>query len=138
MNSSEITYSNDIKVLDKLSLAGFFVGWPNPPSDKTLERLLKNSQHIWLAIKGGELIGFINAISDQVLSAYIPLLEVLPEYQGQGIGQVLVKKIREDLQKYYMIDICCDEDVLPFYEKQGFKKGHSVMIRNYKNQSGNS
>lgn len=82
------------------------------------------------------LVGFINAISDQILSAYIPLLEVLPEYQGRGIGQTLVTKMKEDLQKYYMIDICCDEEVLPFYEGQGFKRGHSVMIRNYQQQSG--
>lgn len=66
-------------------------------------------------------MGFINAISDQVLSAYIPLLEVLPEYQRRGIGQMLVSKLKEDLQTYYMIDICCDENVLPFYEEQGFK-----------------
>ncbi len=103
MNSPEISFSNDITLLEKLSPAGFFVGSPNPPSDKTLKRILSNSQHIYLAIKDGQLIGFINAISDQVLSAYIPLLEVLP-----------------------------------FYKKQGFNKGHSVMIRNYMHQSGHN
>ena len=32
----------------------------------------------------GRVVGFVTAISDGVLSAYIPLLEVLPEYQGAG------------------------------------------------------
>lgn len=129
-------FSNDKKHLTNLSVSGFFVGWPNPPSDQTLKKILTNSQHIYLAIENDKLVGFINAISDQVLSAYIPLLEVLPEYQGQGIGQTLVTRMKEDLQQFYMIDICCDDNVVPFYEGQGFKRGHSVMTRNYQQQSG--
>ncbi|MEM9907537.1 MAG: hypothetical protein AAF921_21205 [Cyanobacteria bacterium P01_D01_bin.44] len=31
------------------------------------------------------MVGFITAITDHVLSVYIPLLEVLPPYQGQGV-----------------------------------------------------
>lgn len=136
MNSSEIIYSSDKRHIDQLTTLGFFVGWPNPPTDKTLKKILGSSQHIFLAMDKERLVGFINAISDQVLSAYIPLLEVLPEYQGRGIGQMLVTNMKEDLQKYYMIDICCDQEVLPFYEGQGFIRGHSVMIRNYQHQSG--
>ena len=136
MNLSEIIYSSDKRYIDQLTTLGFFVGWPNPPTDKTLKKILGSSQHIYLAIDKERLVGFINAISDQVLSAYIPLLEVLPEYQGRGIGQILVTKMKEDLQKYYMIDICCDQEVLPFYEGLGFKRGHSVMRRNYQHQSG--
>lgn len=136
MNSHEIIYSNDKRNVEQLTTLGFFVGWPNPPSDKTLKKILGSSQHVYLAMDKDRLIGFINAISDQVLSAYIPLLEVLTEYQGRGIGQTLVTKMKEDLQKYYMIDICCDQDVLSFYEGQGFKRGHSVMIRNYQQQAG--
>jgi ribosomal protein S18 acetylase RimI-like enzyme len=136
MSNSEITYSNDKKYIDHVSAIGFFVGWPNSPSEQTLKKILENSQHIYLAMDKGRLVGFINAISDKVLTAYIPLLEVLPEYKGLGIGQSLVIKMKEDLNTYYMIDICCDHDVVPFYERQGFKKGNSVMIRNYKQQAG--
>ncbi len=68
--------------------------------------------------------------------AYIPLLEVLPEYQGQGIGKELVKRMKEELSHYYMIDISCDDNVVPFYEKQGFNKNNSMYIRNYDKQKG--
>lgn len=136
MNFPEIFYTNDKQKISELSVSGFFVGWPNPPSEQTLKKILMNSQHIYLALDGQNLVGFINAISDQVLSSYIPLLEVLPQYQGKGIGQKLVALIKEDLSSYYMIDICCDDDVVSFYENAGFKKGNSVMKRNYKNQSG--
>lgn len=131
-----ILYSNDKKKLDQLIISGFFVGWPNPPSEQTLKKILNGSQHVYLAIEDNRLVGFINAISDQVLSAYIPLLEVLPEYQGQGIGKMLVTKMKEDLKRYYMIDISCDQDIQGFYVEQGFKPAHGVMIRNYHHQSG--
>lgn len=36
------------------------------------------------------VLGYLNMISDGVLTAFIPLLEVLPEYQGEGIGSELV------------------------------------------------
>ena len=40
--------------------------------------------------RSGQVVGFITAISDGVLSAYIPLLEVLPGWRSQGIGGELV------------------------------------------------
>jgi hypothetical protein len=35
-----------------------------------------------LYVDNGRVIGFITAVTDKVLSAYIPLLEVLPAYRG--------------------------------------------------------
>ncbi|MBT2710694.1 GNAT family N-acetyltransferase [Pseudomonas sp. ISL-84] len=83
-----------------------------------------------------KVIGFITAISDGVLSAYIPLLEVLPEYKQQGIGQKLVEYMLEELDDIYMIDIMCDPDLQPYYEKFGMVKSTGMILRNYKNQSG--
>ena len=87
-----IKYINDLEDIDESNLFGFFVGWPNPPSPRKHYDLLKNSNHIWLAVdcESGEVIGFINSMSDKVLSAYIPLLEVKPDYQGQVVGVHLV------------------------------------------------
>ena len=121
-------------------LQGFFVDWPNPPSPKTHLKILHNSSKIVVAIdpSTNKVIGFITAISDGVLSAYIPLLEVLPEYQTQGIGQLLVKKMFEQLEDIYMIDLCCDEHLIPYYEKFGMFQRTGMVKRNYKIQSGNS
>lgn len=133
---SELHYSTNKASLTNLSLAGFFVGWPNPPSEEALRKILHNSQHICLAIQNQKLVGFINAISDQVLSAYIPLLEVLPEFQKMGIGRELVKRMKSELTRYYMIDVTCDENVTSFYGPLGFRQGTAMMIRNYQNQDG--
>ena len=84
-----MNYTTSIKDITKEQLNGFFVGWPNPPSSEVHLKLLKKSSHVVLAIDegSGQVIGFITANSDGILSAYIPFLEVLPVYQGQGIGQ---------------------------------------------------
>ena len=76
-------------------LQDFFVGWPNPPSPEKHRELLGKSDFCLLAIDETTtmVVGFITAITDHVLSAYIPLLEVLPSYQGQGIGTELVRRM---------------------------------------------
>lgn len=130
----------DVKrTLDGISpeqLTGFFVGWPNPPSPQTFMRILAGSSHLALALNGDQVVGFITAISDGVLSAYIPLLEVRPEYQGRGIGQKLVADLLDQLSGLYMIDLTCDENLQPFYERFGLKRATGMLQRNYANQSG--
>ncbi len=74
-----------------------------------------------LALDGDRVIGFATAISDGVMSAFIPLLEVLPEYQHQGIGAELIRRLLDQLDDLYMIDLCCDADLEPFYSTLGFQ-----------------
>ena len=87
--------------------------------------------------KTSQVVGFITAISDGVLSAYIPLLEVLPEYKNAGIGKELVERMLKELQNIYMIDLMCDVDVQPYYEQFGMAESHGMIIRNYEMQAGN-
>jgi ribosomal protein S18 acetylase RimI-like enzyme len=119
-------------------LNGFFVGWPSPPSATTHLRLLRQSAFVSIALDDstGNVVGFATAISDGVLSAYIPLLEVLPAYQGQGVGRALVQHLLEQLQGIYMIDLTCDSSVQPFYEQLGMRRSTSMLLRNYEFQSG--
>ena len=133
-----ISYTNSIDTVTQHQLPGFFVGWPNPPSPQTHLRILRNSTHIQLALDEdtGQVIGFINAISDEVLSAYIPLLEVLPEYQGRGIGRELVERMLAELGDLYSIDLCCDPPLQQFYAGSGMQTSTGMMIRNFERQNG--
>jgi len=99
---------------------------------------LKNSDEIVLAIdqKTQRVVGFITAITDHVLSAYIPFLEVLPEYRGRGIGKELVDFMLARLSNLYMIDLLCDQELQAFYAKRGMVEARGMMMRNYDNQSG--
>lgn len=135
---TDIHYTTSLDGLTADQLMGFFVGWPNPPSPETFLRLLGGSSHRVLAIDSasGDVIGFITAISDGVLSAYIPLLEVLPPYQGQGIGSELTRRMLLELNKFYMIDLACDATLASYYERFGMVKTTAMIRRNYVNQSG--
>jgi len=82
------------------------------------------------------LVGYITALSDGVLSACIPFLEVIPEYQKQGIGQALVTEMLAQTSHLYMIDLVCDKEIASFYEKAGFQSWHAMIKRNYSNQTG--
>ncbi|MCA9910466.1 MAG: GNAT family N-acetyltransferase [Anaerolineae bacterium] len=115
---------------------GFFEGWPNPPSAETHLRMLRNSSAIVLALDADTVVGFVNAISDDVLAAYIPLLEVLPGYRGQGIGGELMKRILDNLRHLYMIDLMCDSNLQPFYEQFAMQRYSGMIMRNYDRQSG--
>lgn len=118
-------------------LHGFFVGWPNPPSLQAHLRILHGSAHVVLALDDAtnNVVGFITAISDGVSCAYIPHLEVLPAYQGQGIGSELMRRMLDRLRKLYMIDLICDPEVQPFYEQLGMRRTQGMLIRNFERQN---
>jgi ribosomal protein S18 acetylase RimI-like enzyme len=112
-------------------LRGFFVGWPKPPSPERHLEILRGSSHVVLARDTERVVGFVTAISDGVLSAFIPLLEVLPAYQGRGIGAELVRRLLAQLGGLYMVDLCRDEDVVGFYERLGLERWDAGMgLRN--------
>lgn len=130
-------YQNSLDGISSEMLNGFFVDWPNPPNPQTHLKLLKNSSKIVIALDDhtNQVVGFLTAISDGVLSAYIPFLEVLPEYKNKGIGKKLVKQMLKELEDIYMIDLCCDDDLVPYYEKLGMLKSNGMLVRNYEMQS---
>jgi len=133
-----IEYTKDLNSINEEMLTGFFVNWPNPPNSATHLKILTNSYCSFVAIHKdiNKIVGFINAISDGVLSAYIPLLEVLPEYQGFGIGSELVKCMFKELSDFYMIDICHDKELTSYYVRFGALPGNASLFRNYNAQSG--
>lgn len=109
----------------------FFVGWTKRPPQEIFEKILTNSSVTVTAVESGKIIGFATALTDGALAAYISLIEVLPEYQGKGVGSAMMKRIMERLGDIYMIDTVCDENLVGFYEKFGMKPGIAMMKRNY-------
>ncbi|MEL6309877.1 MAG: GNAT family N-acetyltransferase [Chloroflexota bacterium] len=118
---------------------GFFVGWLNPPAPDVHLKLMQGSYKVWLAHdseKDNQIVGFITAISDGVLTAFIPLLEVLPDYQEQGIGSELVRHMLESLDHLYSVDLLCDAPLQAYYERFGMQRANGMAQRNYDNQNG--
>ena len=138
MHDQMIAYTDSLDGISSDRLGGFFEGWPNPPSAETHLRILRGSDEVVLAIdKGsGDVVGFATAITDGALSAFVPLLEVLPAYRGQGIGWELVRRMLGKLDAFYSIDLACDEGTVSFYERLGMRPGVRMSLRNYDRQAG--
>lgn len=128
-----IKYTNSLHLFSDKSFSGFCVGWGTPLTPQKLYEVLKSSYAIIIAYDATSLkpIGFITCISDGVISAYIPLLEVLPDYQKQGIGKQLVMLLLDRLEHLYMVDLCCDESLQKFYAPLGFIAVQGMVRRNY-------
>jgi N-acetylglutamate synthase and related acetyltransferases len=132
-----IQYTDSLEKITALQLqGGFFEGWPTPPSAESHLRILQQSSFVVLAVaESGDVVGFITAISDGVSCAYIPHLEVLPAYRHQGIGSQLIRRMIAELKSFYMVDLICDADLKPFYEKVGMIALTGMALRNYDHQN---
>jgi ribosomal protein S18 acetylase RimI-like enzyme len=133
-----ITYAYSAEDISPGQLNGFFEGWPNPPSAETHLQLLRCSYKMVLAqdSEAHDVVGFITAISDGILSAYIPLLEVLPAYRGRGIGSELTRRMLEQLKDFYMVDLISNPNAVGFYERLGMQTATGMTVRNFDRQSG--
>jgi ribosomal protein S18 acetylase RimI-like enzyme len=112
-------------------LKPFFKGWKAPPSDEVRARMLEGSEHVVTARDDGKLIGFVTAISDGAMNAYVSLAEVLEEYQGRGVGSEMMKILLGRLHGHYCIALLTDPDKDAFYRKLGFSQIHGMHIMDF-------
>jgi ribosomal protein S18 acetylase RimI-like enzyme len=127
-----IVYETTLENVGPEDLAGFFVGWPSAPSPERHLELLRGSEHVVLAreSESERVVGFVTVVGDGVLSAFVPLLEVLPEHQGRGIGTELVRRALDLVGDRYMVDLLCDEGLTSFYERFGMQRVAGMALRN--------
>lgn len=126
-----IGYQDHLDGVTPARLSDFWSGWPSPPTPELHMRILAGSEAVVLATDteaDDRVVGFITAVGDGILASYIPLLEVLPAYRGRGIGTELVRRMLERLRDRYMIDLVCDEDLVPFYERVGLMR-YGAMVK---------
>ena len=81
-----IEYTDSVAKITGNMLESFFYRWKMPRNPDEHLKILKDSSHIVLAIDANtdRVVGFITSLTDGLQSAFIPLLEVLPEYRTRG------------------------------------------------------
>ena len=126
-----IYYTDNLAPVREDMLHGFFAGWPRRPSARQHLAVLRASYRSVVAIDDAHerVAGFVNMLSDGVLTAFIPWLEVLPGYQGQGIGSELMRRILEGTERFYSVDLVCDEPLVPYYARFGMRSASSALLR---------
>ncbi len=128
-----IEYTETADNITPEMLKGFFQGWKEPHTPEEHLRILRHSDYIVLALdtEKSRVVGFITTLTDKIQSAFIPLLEVLPEYQRQGIGTELVTRMLAKLKGIPAIDLTCDPQMQRFYAKFGMMPSVGMILRDY-------
>ncbi len=96
--------------------------WSSAKKPNQLYNALMHSHSLVSAWHNDTLLGLGNAISDGHLVVYYPHLLVHPNYQGQGIGQMIVAKMQEKYGHFHMQMLTADGRAIEFYEKVGFER----------------
>jgi len=126
-------FNGFLESMDSLKLAS---NLDREKAKKIFEKISSNSNHlVYVAILDGRVVGsttmFIEPkfIHDGGNVAHIEDVVVSKDYQGKGIGEMLMRSLL-DLAKdnnCYKTILDCSDDVKPFYEKIGFKKTSNGM-----------
>lgn len=122
----------DMVMTDHISASEYMelrriVGWAEFPLEQA-EEGLKNC-YLWCLRESEDSrpIGLARVLWDHGYVIYIADVIVIPEYQGQGLGRVLMEKILEFINEQlrpgfrFMVSLCSAKGKETFYEKFGFK-----------------
>ena len=86
------------------------VGWTNYTNQpQMLEQALSHSLAIYVALDGDAVVGLIRLVGDGFSSVLVQDLIVLPSYQCQGIGSLLMKEALKDYKDAYQVQLVTEE-----------------------------
>lgn len=98
------------------------VGWDRRDQDYPI---LFERCNFWAGARhhDGELIAFGYVCGMGLQHGYMEDILVHPDFQGQGIGQMLVKRLLEEAEQAGLdiVTLTFEEERTGFYEKCGFK-----------------
>lgn len=119
-----IRYSEQPAALEQFIALFETTGWNREyqTSRDEFAAILANSWLVISAYDGERLVGVGRVISDGALHAMIYDMIVHPDYQRQGIGGEILKRLLERCQQAKLRDIqlFCARGKREFYEKYGF------------------
>lgn len=102
-------------------------GWWKERTVQDIEKMLSQTFAIG-AWEKNKLIGFARAITDGIFRAYIEDVVISSSFNRKGIGTKLIAKMVDELSNIDVISLFCEEDLIPFYNKNEFKKSNSQFV----------
>lgn len=93
------------------------------PLDDTnrLQEMINHTPLVFSAWSGESLLGFARCLTDFEYFCYLSDILILPSYQKQGIGKILINEMKEYLGTRTTISLRADYGALGFYEQMGFE-----------------
>lgn len=127
-----IIVSTDRRLLNPADAAALYIelGWGTAKrySAQRMRRSLANCDIVVFALnEEGELVGLLRALTDRALETKILDMVIMPEYQRQGIGQRIMKKLAAEARGT-SIYLETERKNFAFTEKCGYKKRKGLTV----------
>ena len=92
-----------------------------------VEKALKNTMYMVKAVLNNEVVGIGRVVGDYSIVCSLTNICVKPEYQGKGIGLMIVNKLKNMVEESVKVGEKMQIELIPtagnegFYQKAGFK-----------------
>lgn len=108
------------------------VGWTNyTDKPEMLKNAYLNSLKIYGAYVDGKLVGIIRVVGDGFSVLFIQDLLVHPDFQRNGIGTLLLKRMLKEYENVYQMHLITEdsEKAVSFYKSLGFTDNSDVNCK---------
>ena len=109
--------------------------WGDGPSLEQTELAMRNTLFRVSVWDGDKIIAMARMLGDLGLDYYIKDVVVRPEYQGRGIGRMLMNELMKFINDNgipgteIFVELCAMPDKIPFYEKFGFSANDAQRLK---------
>ena len=120
-----IVFKENNKNIEEFNFLYDAVGW-GAYNEKVTKKALDNTFYSVSVYEDDKVIGYGRLIGDTICFIYVHDIMVLPEYQGQKIGTIIMKKILEKVNEIkkenpdLRVYLGASKNREKFYEKFGF------------------
>lgn len=124
--------ASEILALDELLHLYGAVGWTAYIRDpEELARAFRQSSFVWTARSGGgELVGLVRGLSDDVSILFVQDVLVRPDWQRRGVGRALMEAVLTRYAHVMQTVLLTDDgpEQLAFYESLGFQNTRDLGL----------
>jgi len=109
--------------------------WGQAPTLEQAKLATDNTLFRVSVFDGDQIAAMARVIGDLGLCYYIKDVVVSPDYQGKGIGRLLINELLKFVNENGVpdtrisVELCAMPDKIPFYEKFGFAANEAQRLR---------
>ena len=110
--------------------------WGGAPTFEQTDLAMKNTLFRVSVFDSDRIVAMARMVGDLGLEYYIKDVVVRPEYQGKGIGRLLIGELMAFIDRSSVkgttvfVELAAMPDKAKFYEKLGFSANEALRLRN--------
>ena len=109
--------------------------WGQGPSLEQTRLAMEHTLFRVSVFDDDQIVAMARVIGDMGLDYYLKDVIVRPEYQGKGIGRMLIHELLKFVSEHgipgtnIFVELCAVPDKIPFYEKFGFEANEAQRLK---------